>query len=98
VEMSTFEIVRTALVDLDPEGLLRLGCDPDEYDHEAKLIADAIDGGVKPSAELVRLVWEKQFSTFMNLDGMGSPVTKPLSMDPVFYRVAERIRVGIGCA
>ena len=80
---TTFESVRAILVRLDPEGLIKLGAPDDEYDGEARQITDALDRGADPTAELVRSVWERQFSAS----------GKTLPMRKSFEEIAEQIRL-----
>jgi hypothetical protein len=66
----TFHTIKVALDSEDVEGLLAMGCPPDEYDSEASLIEGRIAKvpGDKLNADriadIVAEVWNSQFGPF----------------------------------
>ena len=84
---ATYDLVFQALNEFDPEGLLRMGAPTDEYASEAEEIADAIDAGRKPSAELVQQVWQDFFGR--GTDAAGTAHEWPMPMRPVFKDIAD---------
>ena len=86
--MSEFEYIRSILVNLDPEGLLRMGAPTDEYDGEAKTIAYAIEQGIPITPQYVRDVWLCSFGT-SSAPGTGFVLGMPHR--PVFDEIAAAI-------
>ncbi len=75
----------------DVEGLLSLGAPPDEYSHEARQVASALEklnsiNDLKESAiaSIVQRVWIESFGPFSDED--------LLNRLPVFQKVARRLR------
>lgn len=55
--------VKTAIDELDPEGLLGMGAPADEYDPEIDDFVRQIAGGASMTLEVVTKTWERWFDT-----------------------------------
>ena len=94
MDLATFERVRAVLVKLDPEGLIRMGAPPDEYDGEAATLAEAIERGVPITPQYVRDVWLCSFGCGVS-EGLDSTsktrVVFGMPHRHVFDEIAEAI-------
>ena len=78
-----------AFRDADPRGLIAIGAPDDEYDYEARLLAEALGNSFdeRKAAKLARQILEKTFE---------EPFA-PEEGEEVAHLMAERLRFYIGC-